>query len=143
NAATAWLVAEWVERTRGRDHVRLRLYRYTALYLFLSRLMVSRYDAATMFVGFAASTWRFSGRRRQGGLAGAVGTLMKVYPAVIAMVAAPWDLARPGPSRGLGLAAFITALAIGSLAWVATGGPHGVAESLGYQLGRGFEFGSL
>jgi hypothetical protein len=72
-----------------------------------------------------------------------MGTLMKVYPVVIAMVAAPWDLARPGPSRGLGLAAFITALAIGSLAWVATGGPHGVAESLGYQLDRGFEYGSL
>ena len=33
NAATVWLVAAWVERTQGRDRVRIRLARYTVLYL--------------------------------------------------------------------------------------------------------------
>jgi hypothetical protein len=143
NAATVWLVADWVDQSHGRNHVRIRLVWYTLLYLLLSRLLVSRYDAATMFLGFAASIWWFSRRRGRGGLATALGTLMKVYPAVIAMVAIPWDLTRPGPSRGRGLAAFIAALSLGSLAWLATAGPHGVAESLRYQLGRGFEYGSL
>ena len=143
NAATVWLVARWVQQTRGGDHVRIRLARYTVLYLLLSRLIVLRYDAATMYLGFAAAIWWFSGRRERGGFAAALGTLMKVYPAVVAMVAAPWDLTRPGPLRGRGLAAFIAALLLGSLAWLALGGRQGVVESLGYQLGRGFEYGSL
>jgi hypothetical protein len=143
NAATVWLVAAWVEKTLREDHVRLRLARYTVLYLLLARLMVSRYDAATMFVGFAASTWWFAGRRAQGGIAAGLGILMKVYPAVVAMLAAPWDLTLRAQPRGRGLAAFIATVSVGSLTWLATGGPHGVAESLGYQLSRGFEYGSL
>lgn len=143
NAATVWLVARWADRRRVGHDVRLPLVRYTFLYLFLSRLLVLRYDAATTFLGFAAATWWFSGRGRRGGLAAALGTLMKVYPAAIAIVAVPWDLVRPGSSRGRGLAAFLISMTLGSLAWLAVGGPRGVAESLGYQLGRGFEFGSL
>lgn len=141
NAATVWLVAAHAEK-QGRTAVRRALIRYTILYLLLSRLIVLRYDAATMFVGFAASCWWFSGHSGRGGVAAALGTLMKVYPATVALVAAPWDLARKS-SRGRGLAAFIGALTLGVLAWVAIGTPRGVGESLGYQLGRGFEYGSL
>jgi hypothetical protein len=143
NAATVWLVAVWVERIQGRDRVPKRLAWYTVPYLLLSRLMVARYDAAAMFVGFAASTWWFSGCRQRGGIAAAVGTLMKVYPAVVAMVAGSWDLTRPRIPRGRGVLAFTVALLLGSLGWLALGGTHGVVESLGYQLGRGFEYGSL
>jgi hypothetical protein len=143
NAATVWLVAGWVVRTHGEGRVRNRLACYTALYLLLSRLMVSRFDGATMFLGFAAATGWFSGRATRGGVAAATGALMKVYPAVIAGVAAPWDLSRPGPRRGRGVAAFAMTLLIGSTGWLAIGGAQGVGESLGYQLGRGFEYGSL
>ena len=143
NAATVWLVAWYVERNRGPDQVRVHLLRYTILYLLLSRLMVLRYDAATMLLGFAGATWCFSGRAVRGGIAAALGTLMKIYPAVIAMVAAPWDLTRRDSSRGRGLTAFVATLLVGLLAWLAVGGRHGVSESLGYQLGRGFEYGSL
>jgi hypothetical protein len=143
NAATVWLVAAWVDRTRGRDRVPTVLARYTMLYLLLSRLLVSRYDAAPMFLGFAAASWWFSGCRERGGLVAALGTLMKVYPAVVAIVAGPWDLTRAGPRRGRGVAVFIGASLLGTLAWLAIGGRHGVGESLGYQIGRGFEYGSL
>jgi hypothetical protein len=143
NAATVWLVAAWVERTQDRGRVRMRLVGYTVSYLLFSRLMVSRYDAAPMLVAFAASTWWFSGHRRRGGIAAALGTLMKVYPGVIALVAIARDLTGPGRSRSRGLIAFVATLLMGSLAWFAIGGRHGVAESLGYQLDRGFEYGSL
>src|SRR6185312_5828868 len=105
-AATAWIVASWVERTQGPGRVRERLVWYTVSYLLLSRLMVSRYDAAPMLLAFAASTWWFSGHRGRGGIAAALGTLMKVYPAVIALVAATWDLTGPPRPRGRGLMAF-------------------------------------
>ncbi len=68
---------------------------------------------------------------------------MKVYPTVVALVAAPWDLSRPGRSRGRGLLAFAATLLVGSIGWLAIGGSAGVSESLGYQLGRGFEYGSV
>jgi hypothetical protein len=143
NAATVWLVASWVERTQGPGRVRERLVWYTVSYSLLSRLMVSRYDAAPMLLAFAASTWWFSGHRERGGIGAALGTLMKVYPAVIALVAATWDLTGPSRSRGRGLMAFAATFLLGTLAWFAIGGIHGVSESLGYQLDRGFEYGSL
>jgi hypothetical protein len=143
NAVAVWLVAAWVERTQGRERVRLRLALYTLFYLFLSRLMVSRYDAAPMLLAFASSTCWFSGLCARGGIAAALGTLMKVFPAVIAPVGLARDLAGPGRSRVRGVIGFVATLMAGSLAWLAIGGGHGVSESLGYQLDRGFEYGSL
>jgi hypothetical protein len=143
NAATVWLVADWLRRAGASGRVRGRLAWYTAFYVLLSRLVVSRYDAAPMLVGFAASTWWSSGWRRPGGIAAGLGTLMKVYPAVLAVVAVPHDLARRGPSRGSGLIALVATLIAGSAGWLAIGGVQGVSESLGYQLGRGFEYGSF
>ena len=96
-----------------------------------------------MYLGFAAATCWFGGspatRRPRGGARGAT----KIYPAVIAIVAAPSDLLRRGASRGRGLIAFTAAVLSGSIAWLWVGGSRGIAESLEYQLGRGFEFGSL
>jgi Glycosyltransferase family 87 len=143
NAATVWLVAAWVERTQGHERVRGRLAWYTVFYLLLSRLMFSRYDAAPTLLSFAASTWWFSGRPRAGGIAAALGTLMKVYPAVLALVAVPFDSSRLGRSRGRGLIAFVAVVVLGLMGWLAIGGARGVSESLGYQLARGFEYGSL
>lgn len=143
NAATVGLVAGWVRRRSGPEQVRNRLARYTILYLLLSRLMVSRYDAAAMFAGFAAAIGWSSGRQGVGGLAAGLGALLKVYPALIAIVAAPGDLARSVRSRSLGLIVFASTIAIGAIAWLAIGTPRGVAGSLRYQLGRGFEFGSV
>jgi hypothetical protein len=143
NAATVWFVAAEVVRRQGQERVRARLAWYSVFYLLLSRLMVLRYDAAPMFLGFAASTWWFSGRPRAGGIAAALGALTKVFPAVVALVAFPFDLTRPGRTRGRGLIAFIAVVVVGSFGWLAIGGVHGVSESLGYQLGRGFEYGSV
>ncbi len=143
NAVAVWLVAAWVERTQGRERVRLRLALYSIFYLFLSRLVVARYDAAPMLLAFASSTWWFSGRCARGGIAAALGTLMKVFPAVIAPLAVAGDLTGPGRSRVRGLIGFLATLLAGSLTWLAIGGGPGVSESLGYQLDRGFEYGSL
>src|SRR5262249_14654615 len=70
-------------------------------------------------------------------------TLMKVYPAVIALVATAWDLTGPSRSRDQGLMTFAAAVLLGTLAWLAIGETHEISESLGYQLDRGFEYGSL
>jgi hypothetical protein len=141
NAATVWLVADRVEQAGG--NVRARLAWYTLSYALLSRLVVSRYDAAPMLVAFAASAWSLSERPWRGGAAAGLGTLLKVYPAALAVVIIPFDLAQPGPRRGAGLAAFAATLIVGLAGWLAIGGTAGVSESLGYQLGRGFEYGSL
>jgi Glycosyltransferase family 87 len=143
NAATVRLVADWVERRQGPARVRSRLAWYTVFFALMTRLIVSRFDAAPMLLGFAASIWWFSGRGGLGGATAALGALMKVYPATIVVVAAAWDLTRSGTARGRGLAGFILASSIGLSAWIALGTGRGVWESLGFQLERGFEYGSL
>ena len=143
NAGTVLIVARWVERRQGRARVASVLAWYTLFFLMLSRLVVSRYDAAPMLFGFGASVWWFSGRGVLGGLAAAVGTLMKVYPALVALIASAGDLARPRTERGKGMIAFSFTLVLGAAAWLSLGGMRGVSESLAYQAGRGFELGSL
>jgi hypothetical protein len=143
NAATVWAVAAWVERKHGPARVWSRLAWYTVFFVFLARLMVARFDAVPMFLGFVASAWWFSGRSVLGGLAASLGALTKVYPAVVAVLASTWELTRRGSARGRGLAAFSLASMLGAGAWLTLGGLAGVSESLAYQLGRGFEYGSL
>lgn len=143
NAVAVLAVAGWVERREGLRRVPYRLARYTVLYMLLARFVVIRYDAAAALAGFCAAAWWFSGRPRRGGAMAAVGALLKIYPAAIAVVAVPGDLLTGARDRWRGLAAFAAALLVGTVAWLAIGGPAGVRGSLGYQLGRGFEFGSL
>jgi hypothetical protein len=143
NAATVGAVAAWVQRRHGPARVWSRLAWYTVFFVFLSRLMVARFDAVPMLLGFVAAAWWFSGRVVLGGLAASLGALTKVYPAVVAVLASTWELTRPGSARGRGLAAFSLASMLGVGAWLALGGWAGVSESLAYQLGRGFEYGSL
>src|SRR4051812_32416321 len=78
NAVTVWAVAAWVKRRLGRARVRSRLAWHTAFFLLLSRLMVTRYDAAPMFLGFVAAIGWFSGRGVLGGLMASLGALTKV-----------------------------------------------------------------
>jgi hypothetical protein len=134
NAVTVWLVASWVAERQGSERVWSRLAWYTVFLMVLSRLVVCRFDAAPMLLGFAAATWWFSGRSRLGGVAAALGALLKVYPALIAAVAAAWDLAQPRRDRGRGLIGFVLTTMLGVAAWLALGGIRGVSRSLGYQL---------
>jgi hypothetical protein len=143
NAATVLLVASWVERRQGLARVPSRLAWYTLYFLLLSRLLVTRYDAAPMFLGFAASVWWFSGRAGLGGLAAALGALAKLYPAVVPPLASMRDLTRPGAARGRGAAAFAATSLLGVATWLSLCGTRGVSASLRYHLERGFEYGSL
>ncbi|MHB1555882.1 MAG: glycosyltransferase 87 family protein [Isosphaeraceae bacterium] len=143
NAVAVLAVARWVERREGLGRVPYRLARYTVLYVLLARFVVIRYDAAASLAGFCAAAWWFSGRPRRGGAMAAVGALLKIYPAVIAVLAVPGDLMMAGRERRRGMTAFAVVFLAGAVVWLAIGGRAGVRASLGYQLGRGFEFGSL
>jgi hypothetical protein len=143
NAVTVLLVAAVVERRESLAQVPSRLAWYTVFFLPLSRLLVSRYDAAPMLLGFAASVWWFSGRVRLGGLVAALGTLTKMYPAVVPLLGSIRDLTRPGPARSRGAVVFASTLLLGIASWLGLGGARGVAASLRYQVERSFEYGSL
>jgi hypothetical protein len=143
NAAAVLLIAALVERREGPGQVWSRLAWYTVFFAILSRLVVTRYDAAPMFLSFAASAAWFSGRAVIGGLAAALGTLVKVFPAVVPLVAATQNLTEPGTARGRGTIAFLLALALGITTWLALCGASGVARFLGFHADRGLEYGSL
>jgi hypothetical protein len=112
-------------------------------FVILCRLLVTRYDAAPMLLGFAASVWWFSGRAAPGGLAAALGALVKLYPAVVPLLAAIRDRTRPGAARGKGAAVFFLTSLLGAATWLSLGGVRGVSATLRYHLERGFEYGSV
>ena len=141
NALAVLLVASQVERSEGASRVPARLIWYTVFFLVLSRLIVTRYDAAPMLVGFASAAWWSSGRTVLGGLAGSLGTLLKIYPAVIALVASVGTGSRG--SRLAGAIAFGLTSIVGVAAWISLCGIQGVSDSIRYHSGRGFEYGSL
>lgn len=143
NALTVCLVACRVENVEGLGRVRARLAWYTLYFCLLSKFMISRFDAVPMFLGFATAVWWALGRERLGGLLAAIGTMVKFYPALMAVVFCPKELSRPGTSRCRGTAVFAVTMSLGVMGWVALGGVGGVLRSLGYHAGRGFEYGSL
>ena len=143
HAVAVVLVTRRVIRREGPGPLAARLAWLALVTLILGRLIVTRYDAAPMVVGFAASLAWASGRGGLGGALAALGVGLKIYPAAPALVALVGDRGCPAGARRRGAVAFaLTAAGLGS-AWLAIGGPSGVAASIRFQAGRGFEYGSL
>ncbi len=144
NALTVWVVATWVDGTQGRVQVRRALGWYTLYFCMLSKFAVSRFDAVPMFLGFAAAVAWASGKGRLGGLATALGTLLKIYPALLVLLFFGRSSRDGSETSGRqGTIVFGVIVLVGVVAWLALGGLEGVTASIGYHAGRGFEYGSL
>jgi hypothetical protein len=140
DALLVWLVASHVERVGGPERVPGILLWYTLFLAAFGPLPVTRFDLAPTLLAFwAGLTWS-SGRAARGGIIAGAGTLMKIFPIVIAAPA--FVSTRRGWSRWRGVAALGLTVTIGSGLWFAIGGTH-VADSLGYHLDRGLELGSI
>ena len=119
-----------------------RLGWYTLYCFLLAPLVIGRFELAPMVLAFAAAQWWFSGRAILGGITAGLGTLMKIFPGVVAAPALVWEAARLGTTRARGMKAFLATLAAGVACWFLLGGRR-VLESLGYHAGRGLEIESL
>ena len=119
-----------------------RLGWYTLYCFLLAPLVIGRFELAPMVLAFAAAQWWFSGRAILGGITAGLGTLMKIFPGVVAAPALVWEASRLGTTRARGMTAFLATLAAGLAFWFSLGGRR-VLESLGYHAGRGLEVESL
>lgn len=119
-----------------------RLAWYTLYCALLAPLMIGRYDLAPTVLAFAAARWWFSGRNIAGGVAAGLGTLMKIFPGVVAAPALVWEASQFRTTRTRGMVAFLGTLAIGVAIWFWLGGSR-TFESLGYHTRRGLEVESL
>jgi hypothetical protein len=119
-----------------------RLGWYTLYCFLLLPLVIGRFELAPMVFAFAAANWWFSGRNVPGGITAGLGTLMKVFPGVIAAPALVCELTGLRVTRARGSAAFLVTLAVGIVIWFGIGGSH-VIESLEYHAQRGLEIESL
>jgi hypothetical protein len=119
-----------------------RLGWYTLCCASLSPLVVGRFELAPMVLGFAAACWWFSDRNVLGGVTAGLGTLVKIFPGVVAAPALLWEAARLRTSRARGTAAYLITLAAGLAFWYALAGRR-VLESLAYHAERGLEIESL
>jgi len=142
DVAAIYLVARHVSENEGIRRVVQRLGWYTLFCASLSPLLIGRFELAPMVFGFAAARWWFSGRSAWGGVAAGLGTLMKVFPGMVAAPALVWEAARLRTSRPRGMSAFLATLGLGLACWVALSGRH-VLESLAYHAQRGLEIESL
>lgn len=138
DAMAASLVARRVERTAGRAAIPGRLAWYTLFFVSLCPLPLGRYDLAPMTVAFAAACWWFTGQRVLGGAAAGLGTMMKIFPGLVAGPALLWEMTHPRTSRGRGLIAFVVAGDLIAMLWFALGG-DGVLESVRFHMTRGLE----
>ncbi len=119
-----------------------RLGWYTLYCFLLAPLVIGRFELAPMVLAFAAARWWFSGRARWGGITAGLGTLMKIFPGVVAAPALVWEASRLGTTRARGMTAFLGTVAVGVACWFLLGGRR-VLESLGYHAARGLEVESL
>lgn len=119
-----------------------RLGWYTLYCFLLAPLVIGRFELAPMVLAFAAAQWWFSGWAILGGITAGLGTLMKIFPGVVAAPALVWEAARLRTTRARGMKALLATLAAGVACWFLLGGRR-VLESISYHAGRGLEIESL
>ena len=110
DVAAIVLIARHVAECEGTEQVAGRLVWYTVFCASLAPLVVGRFELAPMVFGFAAARWWFAGRNALGGLTAGLGTLLKVFPGLVAAPALVWEIAQlsglkresPSPPRGDG-----------------------------------------
>ena len=128
--------------TEGPEQVAGRLAWYTVFCATLAPLVVGRFELAPMVFAFAAARWWFAGRLVLGGFTAGLGTLLKVFPGLVAAPALIWELSRFGTSRARGSLAFFLTFAAGMAGWFLLGGPN-VLDSFRYHAERGLGIESL
>jgi len=142
DVAAIVLISRHGGASEGTGTVARRLGWYTLYCFLLAPLVIGRFELAPMVLAFAAAQWWFSGRAILGGITAGLGTLMKIFPGVVAAPALVWEAARLGTTRARGMKALLATLAAGVACWFLLGGRR-VLESLGYHAGRGLEIESL
>src|SRR5271166_6236342 len=142
DVAAIVLIARHGRPSAGTGTVARRLGWYTLYCFLLAPLVIGRFELAPMVLAFAATCWWFSGRAILGGITAGLGTLMKIFPGVVAAPALVWEASRLGTTRARGMKALLATLAAGLAFWFSLGGRR-VLESLGYHAARGLEVESL
>jgi hypothetical protein len=94
NALVVFLVAWWVNRREGTRAVGGRLEWYTAYFLVLCPLALTRFDIVPTAAAFGSACLWYSGREGAGGLLAGLGTLVKIFPGVLAAPGLVWDWPR-------------------------------------------------
>lgn len=130
-----YLVARHTAAREGLAKIQGRLAWYTASFAALYPVIGSRYDMAPAAVAFAAALSWYGGRPVVGGALTAAGTLLKIFPAVVALPAALFESTDRRSMGRRGLLTFGVATLAGGGAWYALGG----AASVMYHAGRGLQ----
>jgi hypothetical protein len=136
NAFAVWLVAREAQRTEGVARVPPRLAWYTAYFVILCPLTVTRFDLVPMLLAFLAAILFARDRPLAGGITAGIGALTKLVPG-LTILPLPAS-ADPLKSKVRATAALLIIVSIGILGSYILGGDRIVA-SLRYHADRGLE----
>ena len=136
------LIARHVAETEGPRRVVGRLAWYTVFCASLAPLVVGRFELAPMVLAFAAARWWFAGHYVVGGLTAGLGTLLKVFPGLVAAPAPGLGNRAASDLAPLGSLAFLVTVTAGMAGWFLLGGSN-VLDSFRYHATRGLGIESL
>ena len=140
NVALTAALASWIERRDGASRVPWRLAWASACLALCCPWITARFDLLPAWLAFVGACLWLRGRSGRGGVWVGLGTLAKVWPAVIVLPLALAD--RLGRRARTGLMTWFVTLAIGFAMWVEIAG-LGVKASIARQAGRGAEICSI
>jgi hypothetical protein len=140
NAFAVWLVAREIERTEGVERIPGRLAWYTAYFVILCPLIVTRFDVVPMLLAFLAATLFARDRPVSGGLTAGIGALTKLVPGLT--ILPTLASTSPSQSKAKAAAALLIVVILAILGTYMLVGDQFVA-TLRYHSERGLEIGSV
>jgi hypothetical protein len=142
DALAIYLIAKIVAGREGIERVPGRLMWYTLFLIAAGPIVFARFDLAPMALALAAMLAWFTGRNALGGTLAGIGTLVKIFPAVIAAPAMVAEIAGNRLRRYRGSLALMLTAGLGAGLWLLLGSA-GAWASIEYHLERGLEIESL
>lgn len=142
NALLVLALTRHVDRREGPLEARRRLGWYLVSFLFLGRLIVSRIDVVPALLMYVAALSWTARRPILWGCLAALGGLVKVVPALVALPASLGELARPRSTRLVGTITFTACSAVGVSLWYLLG-HSGMVSAIRYHTERVLEVESV
>ena len=140
DAIILYLVCLWTEARAGTYRIPAVVGWYTLFLASLYPLLATRFDLAPTAVAFAAAIWWFTIRPALGGALTALGTMIKIFPSLVAGPALVWEIVHVRTTKLRGNLTCLALVGCAIAGWWTIGG---LDRTLQFQVERGLHVETL